>query len=175
MPTQRQHGGAPLVPINIVAPGVSGLNSIAEATILGQEWATILNNAIFDGSGRVAVRKGWATGTTAPVAGTVQRIFEFTKADNSSETIFSTDTDIFTGTGVPTSIEGTLAIAEGNIKFVNFNDKCIALGTSASFRFSLRMFCFVLQIILLKNLLSTLRISLVPCSRPYFVFCHCYC
>jgi hypothetical protein len=59
------------------------------------------------------------------------RIFEYIKADGTAELLFSTDTDIFTGVD-GTSIEGTLGITEGNIKFVNFNDKCIALGTGTS-------------------------------------------
>ena len=132
MPTQRQHPGAALVPINLTAPGFAGLNSDAEATILGQEWATTLNNAVFDGAGRVATRKGFSSLTTTPVAGIVKRVFEYTKADNTSELIFSTDADIFSGDATPASVEGSLGIAEGNIKFVNFNDKCIALGTGTS-------------------------------------------
>jgi hypothetical protein len=60
------------------------------------------------------------------------RVYEYIKADGTSETISSTDADIFSGKTAPASIEGTLAITEGNIKFVNFNDKCIALGTGTS-------------------------------------------
>jgi hypothetical protein len=59
------------------------------------------------------------------------RIFEYIKADGTAKLLFSTDADIFTGVD-GTSIEGTLGITEGNIKFVNFNDKCIALGTGTS-------------------------------------------
>lgn len=132
MPTPRAHGGAPLIPINLVAPGNSGLNTEAESTLLGPEWATILTNVTFDSAGRAGLRKGWKTGTTTPVTGIVRRIFEFIKADATVETIFSTDADIFSDIVAPSSIEGTLAISEGNIKFVNFNDKCIALGTGTS-------------------------------------------
>jgi len=132
MPTQRFHGGAALVPINLTAPGFAGLRTEGEGSVLGQQWATTLNNAIFDASGRAAVRNGWLSQTGTPVAGVVMRVFEFIKADRTSEMIFSTDADIFSGVDTPSSVEGTLAITEGNIKFVNFADECIALGTGTS-------------------------------------------
>lgn len=132
MPTQRAHGGAALIPINLVAPALAGLNTEAAATILGQEWATVLKNAVFDAAGRAAVRHGWRSTTTSAVAGVVKRIFEYKKGDATSEIIFSTDADIFSGAVTPSSIEGSLAITDGNIKFVNFNDKCIALGIGTS-------------------------------------------
>ena len=132
MPTQRAHGGAALIPINLVTPGQAGLNTEAEATLLGPEWATTLTNVAFDSAGRASVRKGWSSGTSSAVSGVVMRVFEYLKADATSEIIFSTDADIFSGIATPASVEGSLAIAEGNIKFVNFNDKCIALGTGTS-------------------------------------------
>ena len=132
MPTQRAHGGAALVPINLTAPGFMGLNTEAEATLLSPEWSTVLTNAKFDSAGRAAVRNGWQSQTATPASGVVMRVFEYVKADGTSETICSTDADIFSTAGAPTSIEGSLGITEGNIKFVNFNDKCIALGTGTS-------------------------------------------
>ena len=77
MPTQRAHGGAPLIPIALSTPGIAGLNTEAEATLLGPEWATILTNVTFDSAGRAALRKGWASKTSSAVAGVVMRIFEF--------------------------------------------------------------------------------------------------
>jgi hypothetical protein len=56
------------------------------------------------------------------------RIFEYYKADTTSEILFSTDANIFSGTTAPASVKGTLTITDGNIKFGNFNDKCIAFG-----------------------------------------------
>ncbi len=132
MPTPRAHGGAALVPINLTAPGFAGLRTEQEGSVQGQEWATTLNNAIFDEAGRCAIRKGWLSQTTTPVTGVVMRVHEFLKADKTSEMIFSTDADIFAGITAPASVEGTLAIAEGNIKFVNFANECIALGTGTS-------------------------------------------
>jgi len=132
MPTQRAHGGAALVPINLTAPGGAGLNTESEATILGPEWATVLTNAVFDSAGRAATRKGWDSKTTTAVSNVIMRIFEYIKGNGDAEILSSTDADIFTGVVAPTSIDGTLSILEGNIKFVNFNDKCIAFGTGTA-------------------------------------------
>jgi hypothetical protein len=132
MPTQRAHGGAQLVPINLTAPGFGGLNTEAAGSILNEAWATKLDNAIFDAAGRPALRKGFLSITTTPVAGVPKRIFEYYKADGTSELLFSTDANIFSGTTAPSSVKGTLTISDGNIKFVNFNDKCIAFGIGTS-------------------------------------------
>ena len=132
MPTPRSHGGAALLPFNIPAPGGAGLNTEVESELMPPAWATVLKNAVYDSSGRLSVRKGWVSQTTSAVAGVVMRVHEYVKADGTTETISSTDADIFKGAATPTSVEGTLAISEGNIKFVNFNDKCIALGTGTS-------------------------------------------
>jgi hypothetical protein len=134
MPTQRAHGGAPLVPINLVNPGAAGLNTEAESSLLPAEWATTLTNVVFDSAGRISLRKGWVSQTTNAVAGVLMRVHEYVKADGTVKTIASSDADIFNFADLdnPASIEGTLGITEGNIKFVNFNDKCIALGTGTS-------------------------------------------
>ena len=132
MPTPRAHGGAPITPLNIPAPGKAGLNTEAGSTLLDPAWATVLKNVIFDSGGRIATRKGWTSATTTPAAGVIMRIHEYIKADATAAIIMSTDADIFKTIAAPTTIEGTLSITEGNIKFVNFNDKCIALGTGTS-------------------------------------------
>ena len=132
MPTERAHGGSALVPIQLTAPALRGLNTEGASSLLTPEWATSLNNAIFDSNGRAAVRKGWQTQTGTPAAGVIMRVHEYVKADGTIQTISSTDADIFKTSSAPTTVEGTLSISEGNIKFVNFNNKCIALGTGTS-------------------------------------------
>lgn len=128
MPTPRMHGGAELVPINLTSPGFGGLNTEDAGSILDVSWATTLDNAVFDSAGRPALRNGWNSLTTTPGTGTVMRIFEYFTANETSEVIFSTDSDIYKNTTTPTSIKGTLTITDGNIKFDNFNDKCVAFG-----------------------------------------------
>jgi hypothetical protein len=128
MPTPKFTPGAQLFPINLTAPAFNGLTLEASGSTLGVEWATVLDNAVFDAQGRPAARKGWTTETGTPTADIYMRIFEYYKADGTSELIFSSDTDIDNDTTTPTSIKGALTITDGNIKFANFNDKCIGFG-----------------------------------------------
>lgn len=118
----------PTIPININSPAQLGLNTEQAGAILPSEWATVLDNAVFDASGRPAARDGFLSVTTTPGVSMVKRIFEYYKQDGTGEVIYSTDDDIYKDTTTATSIEGTLGVSDGNIKFVNFNDKVIAFG-----------------------------------------------
>ena len=91
MPTNRAHGGAALIPINLTAPALRGLNTEAGASLLTPEWATVLTNAVFDSAGRAAVRNGWASKTSTPAAGIIMRVHEYVQADGTVKTISSTD------------------------------------------------------------------------------------
>ena len=128
MPTPKFTPGAQLIPLSFSNPAFQGLNTELGGNILPQVWATVLDNAVFDDTGRPAARKGWRTLTTTPGTGIVKRIFEQYQADKTSTVIFTTDADIYRDVSTPTSIKGTLTISDGNIKFANFNDKCIAFG-----------------------------------------------
>lgn len=128
MPTPKFTPGAQLIPLNLTAPAFRGLTLEASGGTLSSEWATELDNAVFDSAGRPSARKGWTSETSTPTADVYKRIFEYYKADGTSELIFSSDSDIDNTVATPTSIDGTLTITDGNIKFVNFNDKCIAFG-----------------------------------------------
>jgi hypothetical protein len=132
MPTPKFTPGAQLIPLSLTSPAFQGVNLEAQGSVLGREWATTLDNAVFDDAGRPEARKGWTSLTGSAVAGIIMRIHEYYKADGTSAIISSTDADIFEGTSTLTSREGTLGITEGNIKFVNFNDKCIAFGVGTS-------------------------------------------
>jgi hypothetical protein len=129
MPTPQYTKGAQLIPLSFAHPSFKGLNTEMGGGILPQEWATKLENVAFDENSRPAARKGWKTVTTTPGSGIIKRLFEYYTADGTSEMIASTDANIYDGlTGTATAIEGTLTITDGNIKFVNFNDKVIAFG-----------------------------------------------
>lgn len=129
MPTPQYNRGAQLIPLSFAAPAFRGLNTEHAGGILPQDWATKLENVVFDETGRPASRDGWTSVTTSAGSGTIKRIFEYYKADGTSEMIASTDANIYNGlTGTATAIEGTLTISDGNIRFVNFNDKVIAFG-----------------------------------------------
>lgn len=128
MPTPKFTPGAQLIPLSFNSPAFLGVNTELSGNILSPEYATILDNAVFDETGRPSMRNGWRSITSTPGSGVVMRLFEYYKADATSTTIFSTDADILANTTTPASIAGTLTITDGNIKFLNFNDKCIALG-----------------------------------------------
>lgn len=121
-----------MLPININRPGVAGINTEQAGAILPAVWATELDNAVFDAAGRPSARKGWLPLTQTPGVDKVKRIHEYWTADGVSEVIYSTDSDIYKDTGAATSIEGALGVTDGNIKFVNFNDKVIAFGIGAA-------------------------------------------
>lgn len=128
MPEPRVTGQAILTPLSLTRPGFLGLNTDMESAILDPQWATKCTNAVFDDQGRLSSRAGFTSSTSTPAAGVIKRIHEFTKATGVTEIISSTDADIFTGLTAPSSIEGTLGVTDGNIKFVNFSDDCIAFG-----------------------------------------------
>lgn len=128
MINRRKLGGAPLVPININRPGAAGLNTEQAGAILDPQWATVLDNAVFDANGRPASRKGFLSVTTTPTTGVIKRIFEFYQSDGTSEVIYSTDNGIFRDINTPVDISGTVTVSDGNIRFLNFNDKLIAVG-----------------------------------------------
>ena len=77
MPTERAHGGSAIIPINLTAPALRGLNTEADASLLTPDWATVLNNAVFDSAGRAAIRKGWVSQVATPVAGVIMRVHEY--------------------------------------------------------------------------------------------------
>ena len=130
MPTPKFTPGAQLIPLNLTAPAFRGLTLEASGGTLAPEWATQLDNAVFDSAGRPSARNGWVSETTTATADVYKRIFEFYQADGTSELIFSSDSDIDNTIAAPTSVAGSLTISDGNIKFVNFNDRCIAIRRS---------------------------------------------
>ena len=131
MPTPRYHGGAPLTNIPLTVPGFRGLNKQNESSLLGPEWATHLENAVFDESGRLGARKGWnlLTSDAADIGAEIVSLFEFVKRNGSTELLATTNTAIFRSTdgGASwTDVTGTASFSDGDWHFVNFNDKVLA-------------------------------------------------
>ena len=122
MPTQRAHGGAALQPINLVTPAFKGLNTENESALLGQEWATTLNNAIFDSAGRIAVRKGWDNQTATPAAVDFEQIVEFKKADGTSKILMVSSGALYETPSAPAVVSGAGVITNSRDSIVNFND-----------------------------------------------------
>lgn len=122
--------GAPLAPISLVSPGGYGLNKQNDAALLGPEWATEALNTVFDLSGRLTARKGWAPNTTVAMSGTpiVDVIHEYIREDGSRSIISAGGNKIWQGTTTPTDVTGTATVTIGdNWQFLNFNDKCLGV------------------------------------------------
>lgn len=118
-----------LLPLSLVAPAFKGLNLELSGGILGPEWATVLDNIVFDANGRPTARKGWTSIHDTAGTGVVKRVFEYRAASTTAYTIHSqiagSTVTIYEGT---TNRTGTLTPSSANIKFVNFNDSCVAFG-----------------------------------------------
>lgn len=123
MPIQPTSGAA-LQPISLTAPAFKGLNKQNESSILGPEWATTLDNCVFDFAGRVASRKGWNDLTGSAISGTpvIRQLFEYLKKDGTSTIISAANNKLFSG-GAPTfsDITGTGTITDNNWQFINYN------------------------------------------------------
>lgn len=117
----------PLIPLTINNPGFKGLNSQSSATTLDVGWATELNNAVFDLTGRAVSRKGWTKLTTSgnPGAYDIQSIFCFETTSGTSVVCSAyngTSHKIYSGTTTLTDRTGTItAPSASHWKFVTLN------------------------------------------------------
>jgi len=121
-----------LSPLVLNDLGSFGLNSQASPSALEPQWLSKAENVILDEQGRISTRKGFQQATTnLPSGEEVQSIFEYYKANGSTEIIVGTDSDIYiidqtttpyyldaqTRTGTPQTI------TSGHWQWVNFNEK----------------------------------------------------
>lgn len=121
MPTPKREG-APLQQVSLTVPGAFGLNTQAQTSVLGPQWATTAQNAVFDTSGRIAARQGWLNQTSTPMSGTpvVEQIFELVKKDGTTQIISTAGNKVWRDVSVPTDITGSATVTANNWQFVNF-------------------------------------------------------
>ena len=113
----------PLLPVSFQAPGSKGLNTQSSATLLDPGWATELENATFDSTGRITSRKGYTVLTTAgsPGAYNIEQLFCYCTA-TTTEVISAANNKLYKGTTTLTDITGTITTpTANNWKFQNFN------------------------------------------------------
>ena len=108
-------------------PAKMGLNKQESASILGMEWATELQNAIYNANGAIAARKGFKNTNATTITDTPRSLYEY--IDDTGQTIYITgalDT-IYKKDGTSlTDITGTATTpTAGNWKFTNFNGVCV--------------------------------------------------
>lgn len=130
MPQPRRHGGAELLNIPLVVPGFKGLNKQQSGAILGPEWATYLNNAAIDDSGRLAARGGWSSVTTAALGAAIVQSAELVKSDATTALVAFTDTTVHSSSNdgaTWSDITGTVVFTSGNWHVFNFNNQLVAV------------------------------------------------
>lgn len=121
-----------LQPTTIPGPGFYGLAKQKSQVALGPEWATVAENCVIDGAGRLGCRKGWVRTNATAITGEpdVVQVHEYVKSNGDVEFITATAGGLWSGSSTVTSKVGTLTPTAGNWKFVNFNGK--VLGWQAS-------------------------------------------
>jgi len=124
----------PLQPVSLIGPGFRGLNTELGGTVglIDPLWALVLENAVFDEKGRVALRKGYVDQTTTPMTATpnVFVLHEFVR-DNGNVTLIALADDFkfweSTDDGATwADITGSITTTTVKWKFVNFNDRIYA-------------------------------------------------
>lgn len=124
----------PLIPLTIQAPGTKGLNYQQASTSLDLGWATELENAVFDLTGRITARKGITKLTTSgsPGAHNLEQVFCYEGFNSNAPVtgvVSSGNSKIYEGTTTLTDITGTIsAPTANNWQFMNWrNTKVVAV------------------------------------------------
>ncbi len=135
MPQKRKlKQRTPVNPFPLIAPGFRGLNTeLATSFGTGDPfWAVVLQNAVFDDNGRIALRKGWRDQTTTAITGTPDMwvLHEFLRDDGTVTLITKTSGDEIhesTDDGATWSdISGAISTTSDDWVFVNLADKLYA-------------------------------------------------
>jgi hypothetical protein len=117
-----------LLPIPIINPAMAGLNKSQEtSSSLGIEWAVEATNCYFDSARRLAARKGWTATAVTPITGSpqVEQVFEFTKADGTTQVVSAANNKLYSGTSTYTDITGVLTPTGNSWQFQNFVDEVV--------------------------------------------------
>lgn len=130
---QKFRQNVPLAPLPLIGPGFRGLNTELSSTIglTDPTWALACQNAVFDDKGRLGLRKGYTTLTTAAMTGTptVRAVHEFVREDGTASLVAASDAKLWASTDSGASwsdVTGSASFSAGRVKFVSFNDKVYA-------------------------------------------------
>jgi hypothetical protein len=116
----------PLIPLTIQAPGKKGLNSQSSSTSLDLGWATELENAVFDLTGRATSRKGISKLTVSggPGANNLSQVFCWEGFNSNvpvTGVISTGNLKVYDGSTTLTDKTGTItAPTANNWQFMNF-------------------------------------------------------
>lgn len=105
----------PLIPITFQAPGYKGLNSQLSSTALDSGWATELENAVFDQTGKITSRKGFTALTTSgsPGAYDIEQVFCY-ESETSTTVLCASNLKLYSGTTTLTDRTGTITTPTAN-------------------------------------------------------------
>lgn len=115
-------------PLDFVAPGFRGVNTVLAGTLMDPSYCTQANNAVIDINGRLAARYGATPVTLTPVSGqSILSAFEYNGgASIGFQTILAWNGGISNSVTAPTNnIGGSVTVSNGRWFFQNFNNKCI--------------------------------------------------
>ena len=129
MPRQKTKQRTPLQTEALLGPGFKGLNTQLPAAVGVQDssWAIVLENAIYDEKGRIAIRKGYSVQTTTPATGapTFKVLHEYLNLSGVTTIIaMGSDFAIWESTddgATWSDISGALSTTTTDWIFVNFN------------------------------------------------------
>lgn len=120
--------------LTLPSPAFLGLNKERQQVPQDPSWCIEAQNAVIDGAGRLAARKGRDTLTTVAVGSgaAIKQVFEYLQTNGTSIIISTQATKLYDGTTVLTDRTGALTPTAGNWQFVNFNGNCYAWQASHS-------------------------------------------
>jgi len=118
-----------LQPLDLVAPGFRGVNTVQAGALLDPSYCVQAQNAVIDTSGRLAARNGVATQTTTPITGNAPILYSFEASlgNNSFQQIVTWAGGISNVIANPSAnnIAGTVTVSNGQWFMGNFNNKVI--------------------------------------------------
>jgi hypothetical protein len=127
----------PLATLPLVTPGFRGLNTeLADAAgFIQQDWASVLENFVFDDLGRLSSRMGYTDQTTVAITGTpdILKVHEYQKLDGTVSLVVVTSAfELWESTDDGSTwadISGdftTNLLATAKVQLANFNDELYA-------------------------------------------------
>lgn len=123
-----------ILPLDFVAPGYKGVNTVLSGTLMDPQYCVTANNAVIDINGRLAARYGATAVTVTPVSGTpsILSAFEYNGgATVGFQQIIAWNGGISNNVSAPTNnLGGAVTVTNGRWFFQNFNNKVIGFQSS---------------------------------------------
>lgn len=125
IPTSQQD----INPLDFVAPGFKGLNTVEAGMLIDQSYCVLAQNAIIDINGRLGARYGATPVTTTPISGTpsILTAFEYNGGQSIGfQTILGWNGGLGNSVTAPANnLGGAVTVSNGRWFMQNFNNKCI--------------------------------------------------